>query len=163
MKSKLFTAAAVALLAVAFPQAALARSGGSGGSGGGGSTVETGTPLSFTFASTIGGSLPAWSGTYTITHSIPGYYTWDTVQMSLKAKPCNLPDGSLLNVSIFTHDAITGLALPVINAPKVSVKSKLGSTKFQIDILNPPAVSYDRVLDQVVVWAPDGTVVAVCD
>ena len=129
--------------------------------GGGGGNTETGTPLNITYVASIGGKTPAWSGTYTVTHSIPGYYTWDTVQVSLKGKPVNLPDSTLLNVTYFFSDELTGVALPPVSAPQMSVLKGLGSAKSTISLLNFNFSAIVRHLDGVVVTDAAGNIVVV--
>ena len=129
--------------------------------GGGGGNTETGTPLNITYVASIGGKTPAWSGTYTVTHSIPGYYTWDTVQVSLKGKPVNLPDSTLLNVTYFFSDELTGVALPPVSAPQMSVLKGLGSAKSTISLLNFNFSAIVRHLDGVVVTDAAGHIVVV--
>ena len=134
---------------------ALAQKGGSGGG-----TVESGVPLAFVGVLSIGGATPAWSGTYTLTHSIPGYYTWDTMQVSIKGKPLNVPDGSTLHVVCLFSDTITGAALPSVELPSLSCLKGLGTAKSTTMIRNPNVAQMFRHLDAILLQANDGTVVA---
>jgi hypothetical protein len=139
---------------------ALTSTSNASGGGGGGST-ETGTPLNVTYAASIGGKTPSWSGTYTITYGIPGYYTWDSVQVSLKGKSVNLPDMTQLNVTYFFSDMITGVALPPVSAPRMLVDKSVGVAKSTINIMNSNYSSYMRHLDGVVVTDAAGNIVVV--
>lgn len=160
----------LALIAIVSPSNAIAKSsftggggnGGGGNGGGGGGSTETGTPFVFTYSTKINGVMPTWTGTYILDHSIPGYYTWDSLQISLKGKPVGLPDGTLLNVTIYTSDIDLGISLPPINAPKMSCTGKVGTAKSNLVIYNPANITYNRHVDGVIISAPDGTVLAVC-
>jgi len=132
----------------------------SNASGSGGST-ETGTPLAITYAANIGGKTPSWSGTYTITYGIPGYYTFDTVQVSLKAKSVNLPDFTNLYVTYFFSDMLTGAAMPPVSAPSMSVSKGVANAKSTITIMNWNYSTAMRHLDGVVVTDSAGNIVVV--
>jgi len=76
--------ATIGAVAIMSPVTALAKSGGGGG--------EAATPLRrparpfiFDQFTSINGTLPAWTGTFTLTNSIPGYYTWCTIQIASRA------------------------------------------------------------------------------
>jgi hypothetical protein len=133
----------------------------SNASGGSGGTTETGTPLAITYAANIGGKTPTWSGTYTITYGIPGYYTFDTVQVSLKGKSVNLPDFTNLNVTYFFSDMLTGAAMPPVSAPPMSVSKGVANAKSTITIMNFNFSTAIRHLDGVVVTDAAGNVVVV--
>lgn len=128
-----------------------------GGNSGG--TTESGVPFTFTSVASVNGAVPTWSGTYTIVHSIPGYYTFDTVQVSIKGKPLNLPDNSTLRVTYYFTDTVTGLPLAPIQAPNLVCSKSVGTIKNTSFVMNPSYLDIYRHLDQVVVWASDGTVI----
>ena len=152
----LLLASTIALAAVFAPVTAIAglRSGGSGGS-------ETGTPLFFDQIASFNGSTPAWSGTYTLTNSIPGYYTWTTVQLSFKGKPVDVPNGTSFYVTVYTSDPVTHIPFPPVAAPAMGVLSKVGTEKVTLVIPNPPGGSSNRQLDGAVVSAGDGSTVVI--
>lgn len=129
-----------------------------GGSGGGGST-EVGTPFSFDNIASINGSTASYSGTYTVTQSIAGYYTWSTISMSFKGKPVNLPDGTPLYVTVYTSDAVTGEPYAPTRAANIIVSSKVALEKASVAVFDPRFTSDPIHLDLVEVTTADGRVV----
>ncbi len=152
-------ACCLALMTLGAGQAQAQRGGSGGGGGGGGSTVNTATPLLFNYIASINGATPSCSGDFTLTNSIPGYYTWSTVNISVKAKSLNLPDNTTLTVTIYTSDKVTGeIFAPVQMAPMVVLK-QVGTARSATSIFNYTANQIVRQLDWVVVTTADGTVV----
>lgn len=142
--------------AILAPTSAAARSGG----GGGGNGTEVGTPFVFDQFASINGTLPSWSGTYTMTNSIPGYYTWSTVSISVKGKPMNVSDGTSYRVTLYTTDVDSGVALAPVTLPYLVVINKTGTVKGNFTIYNPPSQNINRRVDGIVISAADGTVIA---
>lgn len=140
--------------AILAPTPAAARSGGGGGG------TETGTPFVFDHFTSINGTLPTWTGTYSITNSIPGYYTWSTVSISIKGKPMNVSDGTSFRVTLYTSNVDSGAALAPVSLPNLVVISKTGTLKGNFNILNAPNQNINRRVDGIVVSATDGTVIA---
>ncbi len=132
---------------------------------GGGNSNATATLLAFDSITSLNGSTPSCSGDYTITNPIPGYYTWTTFKVSIKAKPINLPDNSVLTVSLYTKDAVTGESLPAVRLGDMAVLSKTAISKSSFAFLDLGLLYGGtltlRVLDKVVVTAPSGHVVMV--
>jgi hypothetical protein len=153
----LSSAALLALAAV--PNSAIASGSGSTGT----VDVTTGTPLTFSQVQPINGSLPTYSGTYTMTHSLPGYYPMDTLQLNFKGKPINLPDGAYLLVTVYTSDSLTGTVLPTLTAPPMPVLAKVGLEKTSLSVVNPMGSVINRRVDLIVLSLPDGTIVAVAN
>jgi hypothetical protein len=151
-----------ALLALVSGQA-LAQRGGSGG-GGGGSTTTTNVapPLIYDFAAAVNGVIPSWSGDFTITNSIPGYYSFAVVSINIKAKPLNLPDGTPIRVTAYMSDQVTGQPLPSINVVGMTVTSKVGVLKSKTIITNYSYATIVQQLDSVVISTLDGTIIATC-
>ena len=151
------TASCFALVALGAGQVQAQR-GGSGG-GGGGTIVNTATPFVFDYVALVNGATPTCSGDFTVTNSIPGYYTWTTVSLSVKAKSLNFADGTVLNVTLYTSDKLTGKALAPIRLAGMTVLQKVGILKAAVQIANTPASQSVRQLDRLIVTASDGTVV----
>lgn len=155
-----------ALLALLSGQALASGSGGSGGGsgggGGGGGSVNTAPPLIFDFTASVGGSTPGWSGDYTVTNSIPGYYSYAVLSINLKAKPLNLPDNTALTVTAYTSNQVTGQPLPPVSVTGLAVLNSVGQLKSKTTIYNVTFDTIVRHLDSVVIATPDGTVIASC-
>lgn len=131
-----------------------------GGTGGGGGSTETGTPFTFAHIASISGSTPSFSGTYTLTQIVPSYYPYATLSFSLKGKPINLPDGTALQVTVYTSDPITGEAKPPVTTPvPMTVLSKLGAEKASLNLYNMPGDLDPIRLDFIEVTSSNGTVI----
>jgi hypothetical protein len=155
-------AAATTLVLMLGTSSAIARSGGGSSAGGGGNVkVEASPSLVFDNVLSINGSLPSWSGTYSLTNPIPGYYTWCSINMSFKGKPVNVPDGTPLYVTVFTSDVYTGLSYDPYTAPNMIVSSKVATERASLTIMNPVGVNCTRQIDGVVVSTADGTIVTI--
>ena len=136
---------------------AFARSG-----GGGGETGNIAPPLIFDFTAPVNGQTPSWSGDCTVTNSIPGYYSFATLSLNIKAKPINLPDNSILQVTAYMSNHVTGLPLPPVTVSGMLVLSKTAQLKSKTTIFNLTFDPIVRVVDNVVISLPDGTVIATC-
>ena len=130
------------------------KGGNSGGS-------ETGVPFTIASAASVNGAVPTWSGTYNLVHASPGYYTFDTIQVSIKGKPLNLPDNYTLRVTYYFSDKVTGTQLPPVQAANLTCTKSVGTIKNSSIVMNPVFSNIYRHLDQVVVTADDGTIVLV--
>lgn len=123
------------------------------------------TPLIFSSITAINGTTPACSGDYTITNPIPGYYTWTTFKVNIKAKPIELPDNSALTVTLYTRDSATGASLPPVRLADMIVLSKTGLSKSSYQFLDL-GILYGgtltlRVMDKVVVSTASGQIVMI--
>jgi hypothetical protein len=163
MNNKLFTRICSALLlsATLFTFSGQAYSSG----GGGGNSSATGTLLTFDSIATINNSTPSCSGDYTITNPIPGYYTWTTFKVNNKIKSLNVPDNAVVNVTLYTKDAITGNPLPPVSMGNMVILSKAGLLKASYAFMDlgllyggTPTL---RTMDKVVWTTTDGQVVAI--
>ena len=137
--------------------AALARSGGGGNDPG-----TTAPPLIFDYLTPIGGVTPSWSGDSLVTNSIPGYYSYATLSLNIKAKPVSLPDNSVLLVTAYTSNQVTGQPLPPVAVTNIIVVGKTAMLKSKTTIYN---VTFDQIvrrLDRVIITTVDGTVIATC-
>lgn len=148
--------ATLALTAI-LSASALAQKG--GGGGGGTTTTEVGTPLNVFYSPAIGGQVPTWTGTYSITPSIPGYYTWDTVSISIKGKPINLFDNTPMKIVAHFSDAVTGESLEEVSGPYFYCMKKVGTTKVTFTLYNMFG-PVTRHLDGILVEDVQGNVLA---
>ena len=129
---------------------------------GGDTTAPAGTLFSFD-AIAYNGSTPACNGSYTITAPIPGYYVFTTMQVSIKGKPINLPDKSVLTVNLYSKIAATGEALPPVRLADMLILSKIGIAKSSFAFFDLAATlgGSTRVMDKVVVTDANGNVVMI--
>jgi hypothetical protein len=156
---KVLSMSAIALVALAVVKDAAFASGGST-AGGGATGIEVGTPLTQTYAADINGQTATWTGNYTIMPSIPGYYSYDTVSISMKGKPINLFDNTPMKITAHFSDSITGAPLETVTGPYFYCIKKVGSTKVTFFLANPPGVSQTRHLDSVDVTDVAGDLLA---
>ena len=142
-----------ALLCIA-SMAVFAQSG-----GGGSSSASTATPFVFDYVAPVNGVTPSCSGDFTLTNAIAGYYSWATVKISIKAKPINLPDYTLLNVTVYTSDAVTGEVYAPARMANMVVLKQVASVKSATNLYNSTFTQIVRQLDRIIVTTSDGTVV----
>ena len=137
--------------------AALARSGGGGNDPG-----STAPPLIFDYTMPVNGVTPSWSGDSVVTNSIPGYYSYAILSLNIKTKPVSLPDNSVLLVTAYTSNLVTGQSLPPVAVTSMIVLSKTATLKSKTVIYNATFDQIVRQLDRVVITTLDGTVIATC-
>lgn len=77
----------------------------------------------------------------------------------MKAKSLNFVDGTVLNVTLYTSDKITGQASAPVRLANMIVLQKTGVVKSAMNFTNWTVSPVVRRLDQLVVTASDGTVV----
>jgi hypothetical protein len=171
-QTKLYSLLVLSTALLALSTQAHAQGGGSGGggnggggNGGGGSSVSTGTLLTFDSLATFGGTTPTCSGDYSITNPIPGYYTWTTFKVNCKVRSLNLPDNSVVNVTLFTKDAVTGVAQPPVSLGSVAILNKSCTLKSSYAFLDMALIYGGTVtlrgMDKVVLTTSNGDVIAV--
>ena len=139
-----------------------AQRGGSGGGGGGSSSGLPANPLVFDAASPINGKTATWSGDFTISNPIPGYYTWSTLNLSIKAKPLNLDNGASLRVTVYMTDTVTGDAIAPFDVPSMIVTNGLAASKSSVVVPQIFTAHILPRLDRVVVKLADGTILMSC-
>ena len=129
----------------------LAQRGGGGGGGGGGSARHGGKfNLIFDYALPINGRTPVCSGAYGITT----YVT--TLSLDIRLSSCDLPDGTLLTVTVHANDYYTGAPW----VPKVAGTMTLNAhaaTLVVSELWTTPSGGLP-VISSVVITAPDGTI-----
>lgn len=133
--------------------AALARSGG-------GETGAVAPPLIYDYTATINGTVPTWTGDCTITNSIPGYYSFSVLNLNIKVKQINLPDRSVLHITAYMSDKLTGQSLAPVSVASALVIGKSSLSKTNTASYYVGSLTSQRQLDKVVITTDDGTVIA---
>lgn len=84
------------------------------------------------------------------------------LSINVKAKPVNFPDNSVLLVTAYTSNQVTGQPLPPVAVTNIIVVGKTAMLKSKTTIYNVTFDPIVRQLDRVVITTVDVTVIATC-
>lgn len=150
--SKLLGALALSCLLSGMSAPASAQKGGGGGGGGGSSRIGGTSNIVWDTPPLINGKLPRVVGQV----NVSTYIT--TINLDVRLSSVNLPDNTLLTVTVYANDYFTGLPWLTKDAGTITIKGQTSS--LTVAALWVTAPRFLPIVTRVVVTKADGTVVA---